>query len=98
MKTKQPLSGILSGNIILFGVEADHFHPVGSVDPPPSQTQVILPHRSPDLGTFLLQVILHTIQNVCTPSHSFISFIDIIYYMYLLNVISLDSHNGVAST
>ncbi len=35
INTKQPLSGVLCGNITLFGVAEDHLHPVGSGDPPP---------------------------------------------------------------
>ncbi len=33
MKTNQPLSGILYGNITLFMVQADHHHSVGLNDP-----------------------------------------------------------------
>ncbi len=39
IKTKQSSSGILYGNITLFGVAADQLHPADSGDPLPPQTE-----------------------------------------------------------
>ncbi len=53
--TKQPSSGDLYGNIIfLFAMAVDHLHSAGSGDPSATLNSVILPHRSPDSGSFVI--------------------------------------------
>ncbi len=54
IKTKQPLSGDMYGNITLFGLAVDHLLPEGSSDPSATPNSLILPYRSPGSGSFVI--------------------------------------------